>query len=195
MSETIGTQRTGGMRQLLGRIAIALVVIGATLGVIALLRGELKQEQVKIIFTCWAASYFIACALACQRARPLRALPGTGVCLAGFAVALYGIWARGYNEAAFWKWLWCLTALGLVFAHTSLLSRTREAEHRARFWVSVLAELASWVSVGITLVMVFTERAEPEHWRALGVSSMICLAATVVTSLLAGLSREDTQQS
>lgn len=193
MTETAEGERARSVRGvvvlILSRLAIALVVVGAALGVVALLGGNLSKLHAKIILTTWSGSFFLTCALAClaalEQGAILKPRLGLFAALCGFLLFLHGVWQQGYLEVWFWKWLWTLGILSVTLAQTSLLGVDRRKAKAARMLSSVVAEGAAWTLCFTTIYMVVTENGEdPGLWRTVGVSSLIDLAGSLVVLIL-----------
>lgn len=184
-----GRSARGTLVVILARAAIALVVVGAALGVVALLTGNLSKLHAKIILTTWSGSFFLTCALAClaavEQGSALKSRLGLVTSLGGFLLFLHGVWQQGYLEVWFWKWLWYLVVLSVTLAQTSLLGVDRKQAGPARKISSLVAEGAAWTLCFTTIYMVAKENGDdPALWRTVGVSSLIDLAGTLVVLIL-----------
>lgn len=171
---------------LLSRLAIALVVVGATIGIVAILSGRLSPTHGKIILSTFVGAFFLGTSLlslSAEEVRPqLMSKLGLFISACGFLLFLYGVWAEGWQHVEFWKGLSVAVVLAVTCGQSAQLMLS-PLQWPAR-GVVVIAQVAAWTCAGTLLFMIVAERGEPALWRALGVSALVDVSATAITSLL-----------
>lgn len=177
------------LRVVVGRVAVALFIVGAALGVVAILSGQLTKLHAKIILTTWGGAFYLGCALACATAREsgpsVKGQLGLVTSLGGFVWFLFGVWQQGYQHVWFWKGFFYLSVVSVTLAQAALLAADRRHAAGPRRLASWAAEIAAWVLCATTVYMVLQEQGEdPALWRIVGVASLIDLAASGVVVIL-----------
>lgn len=172
---------------------IGSVIIGAFLGIVAVLRGVWGWYEVRVMLT--AVTLVVAClaGLACELARTPRGanrLPQAGLLLTLVSAAfmLFRVWVEIDS-----LWYWKPTAILLTFTaatiHICLLSIAKlAAKFRVVYWVAfqVVMGLA-----GIITAIVIFEIDSEMIFRLVAVISIVAAALTLLIPLLHRLSRAD----
>ena len=166
---------------------IASVGLSAALGVYALLVGDFREFELKILFTSLAVSaasiLAMSCAAAYERGR-LGYLPlaGATLALAGCGGCVLGIWFEFDYDPA-WQTVLTATFFAIAAAHVCLLSLAR-LEARFRWAFLLGATCAALLAVQLS-VLVWAELFDEEwSWRSLGVVAIVLAATTIAVPLL-----------
>ena len=184
------------LRRLVLRVLVGATVVASGAGILALLRGELTDTDLRVMAT--SLLFAVATTLAAAGAallpdrRRARARLGTltvaatALAFAGLTVAL---WAEPEREW-FWRPVLCLSIAALEGAHASFaLARRRVADRPATVAAARIALVGTAASAVLTLVPAAIPLDPPDdqveaYGKLLGAVLVVQLAATVVASLL-----------
>lgn len=169
--------------RILRTVVLVSIAVGAALGIVALVVGDLGETGWKIVGTSFLITATALVAMpsvaAWERDR-LGPLPLTGVAASvlGFGWLIAGMWAEADSEVL-WKIPTTLVLYGIAVGAFSLVEFARLAPpHR---WLIVAARLTISVVAAMLVVALWGEIDSDGYWRAFGV------AAILMTAFLASL--------
>ena len=172
---------------------IASVMIGACLGILAVLRGAWGWYEVRVMLT--TATLAVGClgGLACELARTPRGgnrlpLAGLLLTLISTTLILFRVWVEIDT-----LWYWKPTAITLTFTaatvHICLLSIAKlSAKFRVVYWIAF--QVIMGLAVMISTIVLFEIDSEA-IFRLLAVMSIVAAALTLLIPLLHRLSRAE----
>ena len=172
---------------------IVSVAISAALGILAVLRGDFGEFEIRIIFTTVTISAASICALASGALwenKRAKVLPKAGVTLAIAAAALmiFGIWANPKSEN-FWKFTGSIMVLAAATAHACLVSLAKLA--RQFEWARVAAFCAISFLALLVIYIIYFEPTGEYVFRIVGATSIVVAALTIMMPIFHRLSRGD----
>ncbi len=172
-------------------VLIASVVVGALMGIWALLVGDIGDTQGRMLGTNFSITGAGALVIVFGRAidRPgLGRLPyaGLGLTLATLAIINGGIWLQVEAEP-FWKFAATLVAVAVTAAHASLVSPAGLAI--AFRWVAWGAIGSGVVLAALQLVALWAEPDGSAIGRSIGVFAILTSAASIAVPVMRRLSR------
>jgi hypothetical protein len=173
---------------------VVSVLVGALVGILAVLRNEWGAFEVRVLLTTVVLAIASLCGLACDLSRTPRGLnliPYGGMILttAGLGMILYLIWGADHND--FWKLAFCTSIFAVATAHISLLSVARLAP---RFqWVVWGAYCIIYGLASMLASIIINEPPIPDELvlRQIAVLSILDVAVTLVIPLLHRISKTD----
>ncbi|MCP4503578.1 MAG: hypothetical protein GY822_26905 [Deltaproteobacteria bacterium] len=133
------------------RLTWIFSLVALTMILVAIWRGNLDAEKIKMLFSSLAGSFYLSCALACsaasirQRLWPVQVILqlGQGIAFLSLGLFLVGIWTQFRDPLTLWR-AWAIgTCVTLAFSHSSLLLLARK-----RSWgsfIEILTAVSSWV--------------------------------------------------
>ncbi len=172
---------------------IGSVVIGAILGILAILSGKFGWLEVRVLLTTATIAVASICGLACGAylsARRGRVLPLTGIALTLLAAALLigGIWHETFSDG-YWQTTASASVFAVACAHLSLLSMARLAEWFR--WSLTAAYIVILGVAGLIVLMILREQHGAGMMQLLGVAAIVDAAITIVIPILHRLSRDE----
>ncbi|MDP6606652.1 MAG: hypothetical protein QF664_10400 [Dehalococcoidia bacterium] len=172
-------------------VLIASVVVGALMGVWALLSGDFDETDGRLLGTTFSVTGAAALVIVFGRAleRPgLGRLPYGGFALTAvsFVAIVAGIWAE-VDAGWYWKLATSLTVVTLTAAHASLVSPAGLAV--AFRWVARAAIGTGIVLALLILVMMWVPASSDAIWRGIGVFAILSSAASIAVPVMRRLSR------
>lgn len=172
-------------------VLIASVSLSALMGIAAFLSGDFGELEGKVLLTtlCVTGASILALASGAAWERDLGvpiAVVGMAGSLAGFAMAVLGIWSE-IDEATWWRLAGSLAILGTWGAHASLLALARLSR---RFHLVAIATVVFGALLAAVLVLLLWEEdALEEPWRVTGVLSVLVAAGTILVPVFRRLDR------
>jgi hypothetical protein len=188
--------RVDRIKRVLLYILVASVLLGAGLGIAAVLRNTWTWFEVRVLLTTAILAGASVCGLACDLSRTPQGwnlLPITGLMLtlAATAVLLSLIWDTPVTHGAadfLSRAAWCLSVAAIATAHVSLLSVARLAPRF--FWMFPVAYVVIYGLASMLCAVAISERVE-EQIRPIAVLAILDVAVTLVIPLLHRLSLTD----
>lgn len=182
------------LKRLAARLFTASLTLSAAVAILAVLFGEFRETELKILGTTLTLAVASLCALPCAArlddARPSllsRAGVAAAVLAAGLQIA--GIWQWDTLESeAFWKSVGTAWTLSVALAHAAFLDRPRLPE---RFrWTAALARASTAALAGLVILAVWTEWDEEVAFRLMGALSILATAMTIAVPVLGRMAAE-----
>jgi hypothetical protein len=172
---------------------IGSVVIGALLGILAILSGKFGWLELRVLLTTVAIAGGSICGLACGAYLSTgrgRMLPLAGVALTLLAAAMLigGIWHETFSDR-YWQTAASASVFAVACAHLSLLSMARLAEWFR--WSLTAAYVVILGVAGLIVLMMLREQHGTGMLQLLGVAAIVDAAITIVIPILHRLSREE----
>lgn len=170
---------------------IGSVLIGATLGIVLVLRDTWGWLEVRVILTTAVIAAASVCGLAsdlCRTPRGRNLLPKAGLTLTALAslMLLLGIWVEIDSEL-FWKWTFCACTFCVATVHVCLLSIAKLA---TKFrWVYFIGSQIIFGFAAMLSLIVFGEIDLDEVWRYIAAISIVIAAISLVIPILHRISR------
>jgi hypothetical protein len=172
---------------------IGSVVIGALLGIMAILSGRFGWLEVRVLLTTATIAVGSICGLACGAylsAGRGRILPLAGIALTLVATGMViaGIWRETFSDG-YWQTAVSASVFAVACAHLSLLSMARLAEWFR--WSLTAAYVVILGVAGLIVLMILQERHGTGMMQLLGVAAIVDAAITIVIPILHRLSRDE----
>ncbi|QDT01861.1 hypothetical protein K227x_02300 [Rubripirellula lacrimiformis] len=170
---------------------IGSVLLGAVLGIIAVLRNTWHWFEVQVMLTTVIVAVSSLCGLACDSFRTpkgMNLMPKAGLAFVGMAAALLltGVWGEVDSEE-YWKATICVCIIAVAIVHVGLLSIAKLA---SRFqWVYLVG---SQIIFGFALLLCATvigQIESSEVWRLIAALSIVVAAISLVIPILHRISR------
>lgn len=170
---------------------IGSVVLGAFLGIMAILSGRFGWLEVRILLTTVTIAGASICGLACGALLSTKrglVLPvaGIGLTLLSAAMIIAGMWLTIVSES-YWKVAATTAVYAVACAHLALLSMARLADW---FRWSLAAAYAVILGVAsLIALLIFGESHGAGMFQLMGVAAIVDAAITVVIPIFHRLSR------
>ena len=172
---------------------IGSVVLGALLGIMAILSGRFGWLEVRVLLTTAAIAVASICGLACGAYLSTgrgRILPLAGIALTLLAAGMVigGIWHTTFSDG-YWQTAASASVFAVACAHLSLLSMARLADWFR--WSLTAAYVVILGVAGLIVLMILREQHGTGMMELLGVAAIVDAAITIVIPILHRLSRDD----
>ncbi len=172
---------------------IASVILGATLGIIFVLRNTWGWFEVRVMLTTMIIAVASLCGLACDLSKipsGLNLLPRAGLALTAITSCLFlvGIWIEIDSEF-YWRGSATLCTFALATVHVSLLSIARLV---GKFrWVSFIGNQIVYGLAVLVSITILGEVDSGAMWRFIAALSIVVAAITLVIPILYRIGRID----
>lgn len=172
---------------------IGSVLLGATFGIIFVLRDIWVWFEIQVVLTTVVIAGGSLCGLACDLSRTPRGrnlLPKSGLTLSATAslLLLTGIWGE-FDFDPFWKLTISVSIMGVATVHVCLLSIAKLAK---RFqWIRFIG---SQVIFGFAVLLCFVVTCEIDSsamWRMIAATSIVIAAFSLTIPILHRISKMD----
>lgn len=178
---------------------VASVLVGAVIGILAILRNEWTAFEVRVLLTTAVLAAASLCGLACDLSRTPRGLnlipyAGLVLTLVAATLSLTLVWWEPVSRGEWWEMLakaaGCTAVFAIATAHISLLSVARLS---LRFRWTLLVAYSIIYGLASLLATVILAEVSPsfELVRTIAVMSILDVAISLVIPLLHRISQTD----
>jgi len=173
------------------KVFIAFLGLTAVVAIVAVLRGEFGDLEVKILLTTITISAASICSMGCaafvdRRGQVVLGLLGIGLSVLTTFLVVAGVWELFASEA-YWRGTGVLATFAVAFPHAFLI--TLPDLNRSHRWVQLVGvSLVGVLALQLAVALVVEIDSEPYYQILVAVAILVGLA-TLVTPILARLRR------
>lgn len=166
------------IRKTVVRGLVASLAASAAVGILAVLFGEFRETELKILGTTLTLAGASLCALPCA------ARMGLAVPVATALAQIAGIWEwKLFDTEPFWKGIGTGWTLSVALAHAAFLGQIRLADRFRR--VGTAARITTVLLSGLVILAIWAEWDDDLAFRLIGALSILATALTIVVPVLA----------
>jgi hypothetical protein len=181
------------VRPLVLRGLVAVVILNATAGIVAIVATSSKQQfgdfEARLLASALIISLGVIALLPAVLAaegrtlgrRPVVPAISAGLTTLGCVLVIYALWQK-IDDSSFWRPTGTLIVIGLVLAHTCLLSLARLP--RRYEWLRLSAIGLAILAAGEIVAIIWDNDPPEDLWRAFGISGILMLAASFLVPIV-----------